>query len=409
MRAQLRCEALGFADPEIDAELIALSARVWRKLGIGSVTLEMNSLGTPESRAGYKHALVEYFGKHKQLLDEDFVVSKAEKIDYLNKSINYFKENESLVEEEFAKIVFEDEEITFRELNRRAEAVAHGPATAFERIIAQGRKVRSSFWNAPNLRAAATKLEQKSAYRAIVDDVAYNAVAAGTRDPRGRGHGAGRPAGALAPVGPEAKSDRLDCRRLAQLSDQARETVRSSVVTAWAALEATREQIVASQAQISAFGPVNNNAYSDTNRTEVRSYRVSPFIVHQFGGFATTQLRYTHDLVDSDLGGFGRSTSDVIDLSLDSGPTFKTLGWGLQLNRENLEDGIAPKSINSSALASLRYSLSRQFSLTATGGYDRFDYEGMGEGTKGASWSLGFGYEPSARTSVRMSAGRRLR
>ncbi len=43
-------------------------------------------------------------------LDDDFVVSKAEKIDYLNKSINYFKDNESLVEEEFTKIVFEDEE-----------------------------------------------------------------------------------------------------------------------------------------------------------------------------------------------------------------------------------------------------------------------------------------------------------
>lgn len=161
------------------------------------------------------------------------------------------------------------------------------------------------------------------------------------------------------------------------------------------------------QAQVSAFGPVNNSGYSDTNRTEVRSYRVSPYIVQQFGGFATTQLRYAHDQVDSDLSGFGRSTSDVIDFSLNSGPTFKTLGWGLQLNRENLEDSIAPKSINSSALASLRYSLNRQFSLTATGGYDKFDYEGMGEGTKGASWSLGFGYEPSTRTSVRMSAGRR--
>jgi biopolymer transport protein ExbB len=39
-----------------------------------------------------------------------------------------------------------------------------------QKIIAQGRKVRASFWNAPNLREAATKLEQKSAYRAIVDD-----------------------------------------------------------------------------------------------------------------------------------------------------------------------------------------------------------------------------------------------
>src|ERR671920_305552 len=39
-----------------------------------------------------------------------------------------------------------------------------------QKIITQGRKVRSSFWNSPNLREAATKLEAKSAYRAIVDD-----------------------------------------------------------------------------------------------------------------------------------------------------------------------------------------------------------------------------------------------
>lgn len=162
-----------------------------------------------------------------------------------------------------------------------------------------------------------------------------------------------------------------------------------------------------SQTPISAFGPVSDNPYSNSNRSEVRSYRISPYIVHRFGTFATTQLRYSHDSVDSDVSGFGRSTSDVIDLSLNSGPSFKTLGWGLQLNRENLEDGLAPKSINSSALGSLRYALNRQFSLTATGGYDKFDYEGLGEGTQGASWSLGFALEPSARTSLTMSAGRR--
>jgi histidyl-tRNA synthetase len=68
---QLSVEALGFAEPEIDAELIALSARLWKALGIEDVTLELNSLGTLEARAGYKAALVEYFSKHRELLDED--------------------------------------------------------------------------------------------------------------------------------------------------------------------------------------------------------------------------------------------------------------------------------------------------------------------------------------------------
>ena len=68
---QLSVEALGFAEPEIDAELIALSARLWRELGLTSAKLELNSIGTLESRQGYKQVLVEYFAAHRELLDED--------------------------------------------------------------------------------------------------------------------------------------------------------------------------------------------------------------------------------------------------------------------------------------------------------------------------------------------------
>jgi histidyl-tRNA synthetase len=68
---QLNVEAIGYADPEIDAELIAISARLWRAIGIRSIALEMNSLGTPESRAGYKRLLVEYFSRYRDALDED--------------------------------------------------------------------------------------------------------------------------------------------------------------------------------------------------------------------------------------------------------------------------------------------------------------------------------------------------
>jgi histidyl-tRNA synthetase len=68
---QLSVEALGFAEPEIDAELIVISARLWEALGAKSVELELNSLGTPESRAGYKSALIEYFGRYENALDAD--------------------------------------------------------------------------------------------------------------------------------------------------------------------------------------------------------------------------------------------------------------------------------------------------------------------------------------------------
>jgi histidyl-tRNA synthetase len=68
---QMSVEALGFAEPEIDAELIALSARLWRGLGISTAKLELNTIGTAESRLKYKQVLVEYFSRHRELLDED--------------------------------------------------------------------------------------------------------------------------------------------------------------------------------------------------------------------------------------------------------------------------------------------------------------------------------------------------
>jgi histidyl-tRNA synthetase len=68
---QMSVEALGFAEAEIDAELIAMSARLWRELGISSAKLELNSIGTSEARHAYKQVLVEHFSRHRELLDDE--------------------------------------------------------------------------------------------------------------------------------------------------------------------------------------------------------------------------------------------------------------------------------------------------------------------------------------------------
>lgn len=163
-----------------------------------------------------------------------------------------------------------------------------------------------------------------------------------------------------------------------------------------------------SQQPVSAFGPVAGGSdYSTNNKSEVRTYQVSPYLVHRFGATASAELRYTHDMVDSENSGYGRSTSDTASLNVSSGPAFRTVGWGLNLRRQNLQDSIAPGSNSNTALASLRYLVAPTFSLTATGGYDKFDYAGMGGSTQGASWSGGFAWNPSSRTSLQMSAGKR--
>ena len=69
---QFGLEAFGIATPDIDAEIILLTSRLWRELGINEfVTLELNSLGSNEERANYRDALVVYLTEREELLDED--------------------------------------------------------------------------------------------------------------------------------------------------------------------------------------------------------------------------------------------------------------------------------------------------------------------------------------------------
>ena len=68
---QLDVEAYGMAGPDIDVEIIAISARLLKKLGLNQVTLELNSLGEADARAQHRAALVAYLEKHESSLDED--------------------------------------------------------------------------------------------------------------------------------------------------------------------------------------------------------------------------------------------------------------------------------------------------------------------------------------------------
>jgi histidyl-tRNA synthetase len=70
---QFDVEAIGFAGPDVDAELIIMSSRIWRRVGISRLTLEINSLGIPEARAKYRETLIEYFSGVKSQLDQDSI------------------------------------------------------------------------------------------------------------------------------------------------------------------------------------------------------------------------------------------------------------------------------------------------------------------------------------------------
>ncbi|WP_295546154.1 histidine--tRNA ligase [uncultured Pseudacidovorax sp.] len=68
---QIGAEALGFAGPDVDAELILLAASLWKALGLTDVRLEINSLGQPAERAAHRAQLIAHFERHADKLDED--------------------------------------------------------------------------------------------------------------------------------------------------------------------------------------------------------------------------------------------------------------------------------------------------------------------------------------------------
>ncbi|HEY2782054.1 MAG TPA: histidine--tRNA ligase [Steroidobacteraceae bacterium] len=68
---QIDAEAFGFEGPDVDAEMILLSGRLMRLLGLRGLKLVVNSLGTPASRATYREKLSAYFSGHAGALDED--------------------------------------------------------------------------------------------------------------------------------------------------------------------------------------------------------------------------------------------------------------------------------------------------------------------------------------------------
>jgi len=68
---QIDVEALGFAGPDVDVELILMLARLWRILGLTDIRLEINSLGSAEERLAHRQALITYLEGFKDQLDED--------------------------------------------------------------------------------------------------------------------------------------------------------------------------------------------------------------------------------------------------------------------------------------------------------------------------------------------------
>lgn len=159
---------------------------------------------------------------------------------------------------------------------------------------------------------------------------------------------------------------------------------------------------------LSAFGPQGTDSlYSDNNRTTVNTFSVSPTLRHRFGSTADAYLRYTYNRVSG--GAFGTSNGQNIAANVTSGEKFSVVGWGLSAVQDTFSDDTLGSSRSENVEGNLRYRVSYALSLTATAGYDRYDYASQdGESTGGASYTGGFIWTPSSRTRLQASYGRRF-
>ena len=188
-------------------------------------------------------------------------------------------------------------------------------------------------------------------------------------------------------------------------SSQYQLNMRSKLIDQLLDLDATASRQTTS---LSAFGPQGNDSlYANTNRTNVSTYTISPTLRHRFGGTADAYLRYTRNRVEGDRI-LGTTNGENINANLTSGANFSTLGWGFNAVQDTFSGGRYGDTVSQNVEASLRYRLSYSLSLTATGGYDKYDYSSQSnEATQGASYTGGFIWTPSPRTRLQMSYGRR--
>jgi uncharacterized protein (PEP-CTERM system associated) len=188
-------------------------------------------------------------------------------------------------------------------------------------------------------------------------------------------------------------------------SDRRYQAAGSAVaVKEWLYLDANAS---GSRQAVSAFGPLPNNAYTANNGTDIRTWSISPYLRHQFGSTSILTTRYTRDSVEGGSG-FGSSMSSAGAFDLVSGPRFTDLGWNMHYSRQDMTAQRTGKTTTENSLVGLNYRATLHLSLTSTVGYDSYDYHSiLSESTRGRSWSGGFIWQPSTRTRVAATIGRR--
>jgi uncharacterized protein (PEP-CTERM system associated) len=164
------------------------------------------------------------------------------------------------------------------------------------------------------------------------------------------------------------------------------------------------------QQNASLFGPqAIDNVNATGNRANVRTFNVSPYIRHRFKNFASTELRYAHNIVSSNASLLRNSQADSFFARMNSGTDFGKLHWGLSYSHNMIHFDQSGRTVElERSIGSLRYMFTPRIGLTATGGYERNSFLSIRGSPSSPTWSAGFVWMPSERTNIVANGGKRF-
>ena len=163
-----------------------------------------------------------------------------------------------------------------------------------------------------------------------------------------------------------------------------------------------------SQQNTSAFGPqLIDNSHISGNQSTLKATSISPYLRFRMSGIASTTLRYTHGTVSSDNNSLSAQT-DALMLDLVGDNSGRRWNWSANYNQRKNHDSVQQPVTISNASLSLNVPLTSSLGLFATGGYEKSDYQASTSvQPAGRSRSFGMSWNPSPRTNIVVSAGKR--
>jgi len=166
------------------------------------------------------------------------------------------------------------------------------------------------------------------------------------------------------------------------------------------------------QQNISLTGPItSSNVYTTGNRATVKTFYVSPYLLHDFGSEVRAELRYRYSATDSNRVGTSQdSNTNALRLRLASGPAHKDLTWGLDYNygKTDYDSQLNPDLDSETLLGTARYGVTPTVGLLARGGYESYKRGDLIPESSGWGWAVGGDWSPSPRTNLTAVTGRRF-